>query len=162
MNTTIEGLTIRSCCLDDVPALHEIDHEFQAEVGFGTEDHPFYPHPDIDDLENTYTNAGGVMWAIEHDREIVAYGGVMRVDDETARLRRFRVRRAWRRRGIATMLLRRAEDFCRERGYRRITLSTSHRQPAAQALYRKHGYVETRRYPFREDLIEIEFEKVAG
>jgi ribosomal protein S18 acetylase RimI-like enzyme len=162
MNTTVDGLTIRTCRLEDVSVMHEIDREFQSEVGFGTPEHPFYPHPDIDDLENVYTNAGGAMWAIEHEGEVIAYGGVLRVDDETARLRRFRVRNAWRRRGIATMLLRKAEAFCAERGYRRITLSTSERQPAAQALYRKHGYLETGRYPYREDLIEIEFDKEIG
>jgi ribosomal protein S18 acetylase RimI-like enzyme len=162
MGTAIEGLRVRPCRLEDVPVLHDIDREFQGEVGFGTDDHPFYPHPDIDDLVNVYTNAGGAMWAIEHDGEIIAYGGVLRVDDETARLRRFRVRNAWRRRGLATMLLRKAEAFCAERGYKRITLSTSERQPAAQALYLKHEYLETRRYPYREDLIEIEFEKVIG
>ncbi len=162
MGAAIEDVTLRTYRPGDAAALHDIDNEFQGEVGFGTAENPFYPHPDLDDVENVYLRVGGALWVIEHAREVVGYGGVLRVDGDTARRRRFRVRRVWRRRGLATMLLLEAERFCRERGYRRITLGTSDRQDAAQALYRKHGYIEVDRHALREDLIEIEFAKEIG
>lgn len=147
--------TLRSYLPNDTPALHEIEREFQHEVGFDPPD-----RMDYNDIEGVYLNDGGAFWVIEApDGSVVAFGGVLRVDDGTARLRRFRVRRSWRRRGLATRLLQEAERFCREHGYRTIVLGTSDRQPAAQALYRKHGYVQTGEYPLGPDLREIEFAK---
>jgi putative acetyltransferase len=160
---TTEELTLRPYQPDDRDVLDEIDTEFQHEVGFGTGDPdlPMFPHPDMDDIEGVYTNACGAFWVLEGpDGEIAGYGAVLRVDDATARLRRFRVRASWRRRGLATRLLMEAERFCREQGYRHITLGTSDRQHAAQELYRKHGYVAVSEHAVQDDLREIEFEKV--
>ena len=161
--TATEQLMLRPYQPGDRDVLDEIDTEFQHEAGFGTGDPdlPMFPHPDMDDIEGVYTNAGGAFWVLEApDGEIAGYGAVLRIDEGAARLRRFRVRASWRRRGLATRLLMEAERFCRERGYTRVTLGTSDRQHAAQALYRKNGYVETGRHNVRPDLIEIEFEKV--
>ena len=161
--TAAEELTLRCYKPDDKNALYEIDTEFQHEVDFGTgdPDRPLFPHPDMDDIDGVYTNAGGAFWVLEApDGEVTGYGAVMRVDERTARLRRFRVRASWRRRGLATRLLMEAERFCKEHGYRRVTLGTSDRQHAAQELYRKHGYVAVSEHAIRGDLREIEFEKV--
>lgn len=153
----MEELTLRAYRPDDVPALHEIDKEFQREVRFREE--PSH-HEDLDDIEGVYLNDGGAFWVIEAPGgEVAGYGAVLRVDDSTARLRRFRVRAPWRRRGLATRLLLEAERFCAEHGYHTVTLGTTDRQEAAQALYRKHGYVEAGERWFRPDLREIEFEK---
>ena len=154
---TSDQLTLRPYRPDDVPALHEIDAEFQREVRFREEP---TRHDDLDDIAGVYLSAGGAFWVIEApDGEVAGYGGVLRVDDRTARLRRFRVRASWRRRGLATMLLAEAERFCAERGYRTVTLGTTDLQQPAQALYRKHGYIEVGERWFSDDLREIEFAK---
>jgi len=46
-----------------------------------------------------------------------------------------------RRQGVARALMLRAEQFARENGAERLTLSTAHDNHAAQALYRSLGYV---------------------
>jgi GNAT superfamily N-acetyltransferase len=166
--TATEQLTLRPYQPSDGDPLYEIDTEFQHEVGFGTgdADRPLFPHPDMDDIHGVYTNAGGVFWVLEApDGEVAGYGAVLRIavlriDESTARLRRFRVRASWRRRGLATRLLLEAERFCRDHGYNRVTLGTSDRQHAAQELYRNHGYIAVGEHTIRNDLREIEFEKV--
>jgi GNAT superfamily N-acetyltransferase len=158
---TPTNLTLRPWRPEDVPDFHEIDYEFQVEVPFEIpgRSRP-YRHEDLDDIDATYVRSGGAFWVIEaKDGEIVAYGAVMRVDDDTARLRRFRVRAGWRRQGLATRLLEEAERFCREHGYRRVTLGTTEKQQPAQALYRKHGYVEIGEQWLSPDVREIEFAK---
>ncbi len=154
--------TLRAFQPTDVPALHEIDVEFQTEVVFTMPGRTQpYRHEDLDDIDGVYLSTGGAFWVVETaEREIAGYGGVMRVDHETARLRRFRVREPWRRQGLATRLLQEAERFCAEHGYQRITLGTTDLQQPAQALYRKHGYVEVGEQWLTPDLREIEFEKV--
>ena len=158
---TIDQVTLRPYRPADVAALHEIDLEFQREVDFTVPERPqLYHHEDMDDIEGVYLNDGGAFWVIEGpNAEVAGYGAVLRVDERTARLRRFRVRAAWRRRGLATMLLTEAERFCAERDYRRIELGTTDLQQPAQALYRKHGYVEVGERWFRPGLREIEFAK---
>ena len=47
---------------------------------------------------------------------------------------------AYRRRGLARMMLEFAEQACREAGTPVLTLSTSELQQAALAFYRKFGY----------------------
>jgi GNAT superfamily N-acetyltransferase len=156
-----EQLALRSYRPEDVPVLHDIDLEFQREVDFTMPERPrLYHHEDLDDIDGVYLNTGGAFWVIEAPGgEIAGYGGVLRVDERTARLRRFRVRGRWRRQGIATRLLHEAERFCKEHGLLRVTLGTTDLQQPAQELYRKHGYVEIGEHWLRPDLREIEFAK---
>ena len=154
-------LTLRGYRPEDVPVLHDIDLEFQREVDFTLPERPrLYHHEDLDDIDGVYLNTGGAFWVIEApDGVIAGYGGVLRVDERTARLRRFRVRERWRRQGLATRLLHEAECFCKEHGLLRVTLGTTDLQQPAQALYRKHGYAEIGEHWLRPDLREIEFAK---
>jgi ribosomal protein S18 acetylase RimI-like enzyme len=52
------------------------------------------------------------------------------------------VRRDQRRRGIATALIHHAEGEARARGFDRLRLGVSVDNSPAQALYRRHGYVD--------------------
>ena len=160
---TTKELTVRPYREGDLPDLVEIDAEFQHESGFGLgdPDRPLFPHLDMDDIDAVYTNSGGAFWIIEApDSEIAGFGGVLRVDDETTRLRRFRIASAWRRQGLATRLLEQAEAFCRERGYRRVTLGTNEKNTPAQTLYKRHGYIRIGEHTYPNGEREIEFEKV--
>ena len=160
MTARLDQVTLRTYRAGDLRAVFEIDAAFQREVGLGGRGRPFFHHEDFDDIEDVYLQAGGAFWIIESaGGDIIGYGGVLRIDDRTARLRRFRVRQDWRRRGLATLLLTEAERFCRERGYSYVTLGTTEVQQAAQALYRKHGYVEVGERWLRPDLRELEFVK---
>jgi ribosomal protein S18 acetylase RimI-like enzyme len=66
--------------------------------------------------------------------------GIEHREDQAAELRRMAVQKAQRRKGIARELLATAEAFSRDRGYRRIVLSTSELQVAARRLYESSGY----------------------
>jgi GNAT superfamily N-acetyltransferase len=70
----------------------------------------------------------------------VCAGGVKRLDDEAAEIKRMYVVPSARRRGIARVLLRALEDAARDLGYRVVRLDTGPRQPHAQALYEASGY----------------------
>lgn len=53
-------------------------------------------------------------------------------------------------RGYGERILLTLETAVREQGFERIVLDTMNRQTGAKAFYRKHGYGETTREPFRE------------
>lgn len=49
----------------------------------------------------------------------------------------------WRRKNLGSQLMRRALDFCKERGYTHLVLDVSSPQTAAASLCQKFGFVQT-------------------
>ncbi|TNN29741.1 putative N-acetyltransferase camello [Liparis tanakae] len=49
----------------------------------------------------------------------------------------------WRRKDLGSQLMRKALDFCKERGYARLGLDVSEPQKDAISMYRKCGFVQT-------------------
>jgi GNAT superfamily N-acetyltransferase len=76
------------------------------------------------------------------DGEPVCAGGLKRLDEQAAEIKRMYVAPAARRRGVARALLEALEDAARARGYAVVRLDTGPRQPHAMALYRSAGYVD--------------------
>jgi GNAT superfamily N-acetyltransferase len=70
----------------------------------------------------------------------VCAGGVKRLDDHAAEIKRMYVVPAARGRGLARVLLGALEDAARAIGYGTVRLDTGALQPHAQALYASAGY----------------------
>jgi len=113
---------------------------------------------DLNLIEAVYLNSGGEFLVGEVDDRIVAMGALRRVNTETALVKRMRVLPAYQRRGFGQMILNSLEQRAIELGYRTLELDTTEQQIAAIEFYRKNGYVETGRRPFRQ-FIEILFRK---
>jgi uncharacterized protein (DUF952 family)/GNAT superfamily N-acetyltransferase len=73
---------------------------------------------------------------------VVCGGGIKRLDDATAEIKRMFVVPGARGRGHARRLLRGLESAARDLGYERVRLDTGAKQPHALALYPAAGYVE--------------------
>jgi GNAT superfamily N-acetyltransferase len=80
------------------------------------------------------------------DGQVVAGGGLRRLDEAVAEIKRMYVRPAARSRGVARALLRALEDEARALGYTAVRLDTGPRQVHGLALYRSAGYVEVPAY----------------
>ena len=90
----------------------------------------------------------------------VTGGAFQRFDAETAELKRVWTDRAHRRRGLATALVVELERVIAARGYRRVYLTTGHRQPEAEALYESTGYTRLAEpLPSRGPVFPIGFAK---
>jgi GNAT superfamily N-acetyltransferase len=98
---------------------------------------------DLRNIDRVYLTPGSHFWVAEAGAQLIGMVAIERIDADTGRLRRMRVTGDWRRRGIATNLLRTTGEFCRNAGYQRIILDTTKDQVAAHALYEKHGFVRT-------------------
>lgn len=83
-----------------------------------------------DDLDNSAIHA-----LIEIDGDVVATGRL--TFDEGARIGRLAVLPAYRRRGLASLILHALEHEADMRGFQTVSL---HAQTSAQPLYQKHGY----------------------
>lgn len=75
-----------------------------------------------------------------------AGGGLRRLDDGVAEIKRMFVRPAARSRGMARELLAALETAARELGYERVRLDTGPKQQHGLALYRSAGYVDVPPY----------------
>jgi GNAT superfamily N-acetyltransferase len=80
------------------------------------------------------------------DDEVVGGGGLRRLDDGVAEIKRMFVRPAARSRGVARALLEALEQTARELGYERIRLDTGPKQVHGLALYRSAGYRDVAPY----------------
>jgi GNAT superfamily N-acetyltransferase len=80
------------------------------------------------------------------DAEAVAGGGLRRLDEGVAEIKRMYVRPAARSRGVARELLGALERTARELGYERVRLDTGPKQVHGLALYRSAGYVDVPPY----------------
>lgn len=78
--------------------------------------------------------------------EVVAGGGLRRLDDGVAEIKRMFVRPAARSRGVARALLDALEQTAKELGYQKVRLDTGPKQVHGLALYRSAGYVDVPPY----------------
>jgi GNAT superfamily N-acetyltransferase len=82
-------------------------------------------------MENHKKPIGYTLLTYHFDLE---YGGVEGMLTEVYVDKRFRNR------GVGTLALYEAEDFCRERGIRALELQVLHRNKTAETFYRKAGF----------------------
>lgn len=78
--------------------------------------------------------------------EVVAGGGVRRLGEGVAEIKRMFVRPTARSRGVARALLEALEQTARELGYERVRLDTGPKQVHGLALYRSAGYLDVPPY----------------
>jgi DNA-binding MarR family transcriptional regulator/predicted N-acetyltransferase YhbS len=80
------------------------------------------------------------------DGEPVACGGVQRLPDGAAEIKRMWVHDGWRGAGLGARLLRHLEDRARERGHAVVRLDTNDTLTEAIAMYERAGYRAVARY----------------
>lgn len=103
---------------------------------------------DVFDLVKGYFSEGEAssFWVAEAPGgEIVGMVAVKRAEESVAQIRRLRVRRDWRHKGVGARLVRAAMAFCTDRGYVKVILRTRVEQEAAIALFRFFGFQLNRR-----------------
>jgi len=101
---------------------------------------------DIDDIESAYLcSQDDHFWVAENEAgEIVGMIGVQRCEDSMGEIRRLRVRKDSRRRGVGSALMETAIRFCRERQFLKITLDTFMDRDPAIRLFEKFAFNHSR------------------
>jgi ribosomal protein S18 acetylase RimI-like enzyme len=101
---------------------------------------------DIENLREGYFSDDGAsaFWVARRRRKLIGMIGVQKTADNTAELRRLRVHPDYRRRGVGSLLMARALDFCRRHGYLKVILDVRIDRPPAIAMLKKFGFAHTR------------------
>jgi GNAT superfamily N-acetyltransferase len=113
-----------------------------------------YQYGDLDNIQDAYGKLREKFLVAEENSDIIGTVGVKEDNDSTALLRRFFVHLSHRGRGIGSMLIDTALDFCKLNGYKQVVFrATSNMKEALKLLKSKKGFIENERYLF--DNVEI-------
>jgi GNAT superfamily N-acetyltransferase len=124
----------------ELPPASDLLAEMTAELNEVYETFSRLDNPKLSPSE--LTAPGGAYLVGWEDGLAVAGGGLRRLHDDVAEIKRMYVRPSARSRGLAAELLAALEATARQLGYRAVRLDTGPKQVHALALYRRSGFVE--------------------
>jgi GNAT superfamily N-acetyltransferase len=157
---TVSFVVVRQDDPRAVPLLDALTDEYESRygAGVGAEYRDLYAYP-----ADEFAPPGGVLVLALEAGVPVAGGAFRRHDGTTAELKRIWTAATHRRRGYGRRVVAELERLARERGYRRIVLTTGWRQPEAVGLYLSLGYTplydvtlaadDIGTHPFQKDLV---------
>ena len=97
---------------------------------------------DVETLYDAYFSDDGQsnFWVARYDDVVVGMIGVQKTSQDTAEVRRLRVREGHRRHGVGTKLVEQALTFCRHHSYLKVILDVRIEHGPAIALFEKFGF----------------------
>ena len=105
-------------------------------------DRSAYQDSDINDISGTYSGRDNVFFVIEEKDKVIGTIGVKKDAPESALIRRFFVDTNYRKKGLGTMLLEKAVEFCKSKNYKEICFRATDRMRDAMKLMKKKGFKE--------------------
>lgn len=88
-----------------------------------------------------------MLWVAEKSGQIVGSIAIIKRGDENAQLRWFGIDTALQGMGIGNQLIKTAMQFCKEQGYKHVSLWTIDILKSARHLYGKYGFIKTETKP---------------
>jgi GNAT superfamily N-acetyltransferase len=128
----------------DHPPASELLAEMRVELNDVYETYSRLDNPPL--VPEELRDPGGIYLVGYEDADAIAGGGLRRLDDGVAEIKRMFVRPAARSRGVARALLDALELTAKELGYQKVRLDTGPKQIHGLALYRSAGYVDVPPY----------------
>ena len=114
---------------------------FSVLMEYGLETEPCGLDADLDDVEKTYIEPGGMFEVVEtEDGRIVGTVGLFPKADGICELRKMYLLREARGQGLGKRMMDRVLEFARGHGFRRIELETAGVLVEAKALYERYGF----------------------
>jgi len=112
---------------------------------------------DMDELQQTYFENGGIFLVATADDRIIGTGAVRKLDDETCELKRLWLLFEYHGQGLGYRMMQALLSFARAKGYRRMRLETDQgHQNRAFEFYKRLGFYEIPRYSDNQDDVAME------
>ena len=141
VNFKHEGMVIRSATDGDIAILRELFEKSKLEGQIREND----TGADLDFLiEGYFECKDSGFWVAQYEEWIVGMIGVQRVSDNSAEIRRLRVRDSYRRKGIGRMLMLHAIEFCKEKQFLKVMLDVRIERSPAIKLFDEFGFLHGR------------------
>ena len=141
LDDSSRGGSIRIASEKDVPVLLELFERSRIEGQLREND----TGTDLDYLVAGYFECkDSGFWVAEIEDVIVGMIGVQRISDDSAEIRRLRVRDGFRRKGIGSSLMGQAISFCKEKQFLKVVLDVRIERGAALAMFDTFGFMQGR------------------
>jgi putative acetyltransferase len=128
----------------------------ELDARYGSDDHEPGTAPSAADIDL-------FLVAVDGAGRAVACGGLRRLDQASAEIKRMYVVPDQRGNGVATAVLRGLEAAAAQRGWTTLRLETGTEQPDAQRFYRREGYHEIPLFGhYVGSTLSVCFERVLG
>jgi len=114
---------------------------------------------DMDDIQKSYFENGGIFLAMFKDGEMICTGAIRKLEVDICELKRLWLLTEYHGQGFGYRMLQELLGFARDKGYKRIRLETDPiSQSQALNFYERIGFYEIPSYTDRGD--EVAMEKV--
>ncbi len=111
---------------------------------------------DLNDIKKHYLENNGEFLVAVLDNKILGMGAIRKIDNDTAELKRMRVKTDYQGQGVGSVILESLIERAKKLWYKNLILDTSSKQESAQNLYKKFGFKEEKRVK-TEDFETIHF-----
>lgn len=101
-----------------------------------------YQYCDLDSIDKVYGGKRDAFFVLDDNDKVGGTAGVKEESRKTAIIRRLFVARSLRKNGYGGLLLDRAIDFCREKGYHEVIFHAATAMESAMDLCRSRGFKE--------------------
>ena len=115
---------------------------------------------DLRNIEQVYFNGGEFLIGLL-DGEVMAMGGFQRLSENSAELRRMRIRKDLQDNGFGGQLLTELENRALQSGIHTLSFETAKARPLTLEFYHKHGYHEPGT-GFYGNVETVHFSKILG
>ena len=133
-----DGMTIHSAIEDDIPTLRELFEKSRVEGQTREND----TGADLEYLIDGYFECkDSGFWVAKYEEWIIGMIGVQRINENSAEIRRLRVRDAYRRNGVGTKLMLHAIEFCKDKQFLKVVLDVRTERLPAIELFDTFGFV---------------------
>ncbi|MBC8202150.1 MAG: GNAT family N-acetyltransferase [Planctomycetes bacterium] len=136
-----EGLLIRTALESDVGVLRELFENSKLEGQTRDND----TGSDLEFLMSGYFECKeSGFWVAQYEEWVVGMIGVQRINENSAEIRRLRVRDTYRRNGIGRKLMLHAIEFCKEKQFLKVVLDVRIERAPAIELFDTFGFLNSR------------------
>lgn len=119
---------------------------YAEEYGFDTTFEPYVARP-LSDFCLAEDKSRQCIWIVEYEGGIVGSVAIVDAGGNEAQFRWLLLTEETRGKGLGKMLVEKAVDFCREKGFENVYLWTIDALPAARSLYVRNGFTLTEEIP---------------
>ena len=139
----MENLQLRQYEASDQDAVWQLHVDGLKQTGSYIDNRKY--DEDMLDIKGTYLNNGGEFFVASLDNKVVGMGGLLKMDNEIAEVKRMRVNIDYQKKGIGSLILESLIKRARELGFKKLELDTTENMHAAKRLYEGHGFKEFKR-----------------
>lgn len=109
---------------------------------YGLETNTCSTDADLDDIEKSYIQNGGIFKVLKDDNKIIGSYGIFKIDDQICELRKMYLCSDYKGKGLGKRLLKDAFQEAKNLGFKSMILETNRVLVEAKGLYEKYGFKE--------------------